>query len=102
MKINWNLIFGTVMTLIVCVIASAMEHPLSWPWIIGLFLVSYPWQFGENVYSLWGGYSEEGSIYSLFGVFQIAKEDAVQVFGISILQFSFNGESLQFLGFSFI
>ncbi len=61
-----------------------------------LFLFCYPWKIGKNVYSLFGGFNSEGSVYSLIAIFQHAKEDAVSMMGI--LQISQQGESICIVG----
>ena len=39
----------------------------SWTFAIG-FLLSYPWKIGENVYSLFGGWNDNGKVYSIIEI----------------------------------
>lgn len=67
--------------------------------IFGIFLISYPWKFGKNIWSLFGGKNNEGSVSSLFGIYQDAKNDAYQIVSINIFQKAGN-DAVQFFGIS--
>lgn len=73
MKINRNFVFALAMTVIITFIAGLVWHPLNLLQIGILFLLSYPWQVGDNVYSLWGGFAEY-DIYSIICVFQESRK----------------------------
>ncbi len=90
MKINKNLIFGSVMTCIILYFLNPYISYFPWTWIllirIGIFILCYPWTGDDgNIYSLFGGFSEN-DIYSLFGIIQVTKGSACSIFGIALFQ----------------
>ena len=100
MRFNKNLVLGVVMTILVFGIFSWLGYSLNFWETCSLFFLSYPWTIGKNIYSLWGGFSEEGSVYSLVGIVQVAKKNAIQLFGISFYQVGRNNV-VQVIGISF-
>lgn len=69
--------------------------------VIGIiFFLSYPYKIGKNIYSLWGGFNDEGRVYSLCGLVQVAEVEAVSILGISFYQKA-EDMVVQFLGISF-
>ena len=70
---------------------------LDFEYLILVFLASYPWKFGKNIWSLFGGINNDGSIYSLISLFQIANNDATCLFGVSLFQRA-NGNAICVIG----
>lgn len=66
-----------------------------------IFLSSFPWKLGKNIYSLFGGFNDEGSVYSFLGIIQIAKKNAKSIFSLSVLQKA-NKRCKIFAGISFL
>lgn len=66
------------------------------------FILSYPWRIGKNLYSLFGGMnSEGGSVWSLFSIYQIADDNAISLFSLSLCQKADN-DAVIGLGFSLL
>ncbi len=88
MKLNKNFVFGVVMALaLTLLLVEVRGAKIDTRWtFIGLSLVCYPWKFGKDVYSLFGGFNDEGSVYSLFGIVQCASGSAFSVAGVSLYQ----------------
>ena len=87
MRVNKNLVFALIMTFILTWLGSLLfrREPAIWTYLI-VFLISYPWRTSEgNVFSLWGGFSDE-DIVSLFAIFQSAKVNALNIFGVCLYQ----------------
>lgn len=84
-----NIILALIMTAIVYTILIHFDQKPSWlpTWVFvtGIFLISYPWRIGKDVFSLWGGWAE-GNVFSLFGFVQNAGVDAFSVVGIYLYQ----------------
>jgi len=64
-----------------------------------IFLISYPWKIGKDIYSLFGGFNDEneGSVYSLFGLIQKGEKDVYSIAGLSLYQ-NAGGDALQVFG----
>jgi hypothetical protein len=58
----------------------------TWWKIIICFFLFFPWKFGKDVYSVFGGVNSSGSVYSLFAFYQKSYEDAICIFGIPFYQ----------------
>lgn len=101
MGLNKNFWFGLLMTVLVCFGLAITGHGLSFLKSILVFLVCYPWTTSSgNVYSLFGGFSEK-SIASMFGIVQVAKNDAFCFCALNICQYA-DGEAIQIFGISLI
>lgn len=105
MNVNYkNLFFGLVITILqYLIIFPFLKHSITF-WniviVVAIPLLSWPRKFKGDVYSLWGGFSDN-DIYSLFGIYQDARLDAFQIFGISIYQYAGKNAS-QIIGLIFI
>ena len=91
MKLNKNFVFGVIAALVLTLLlveGGGADTYHAWSVFIGLALVCYPWKFGKNVYSLFGGFNNEGSVYSLFGIVQHTSGSAVSIAGLSIYQYA--------------
>ncbi|NTV44749.1 MAG: hypothetical protein HGA67_03600 [Candidatus Yonathbacteria bacterium] len=64
------------------------------------FLLSYPWTFGDNIYSLWGGKNPRGSVYSLCPVYIDAIDNAIGIAGIGYLKGGH--DAVQFVGIAYL
>ena len=69
------------------------------------FLLSYPWQIGKNTYSLWGGYNQNGNVYSIVELSSYSEARAIfSLFSISITSYSkentYSLAGVRFLSFS--
>ncbi|MEK7461919.1 MAG: hypothetical protein AAB586_02520 [Patescibacteria group bacterium] len=101
MRINKNLVLGLVMTGLVCGVSIWLGYSLDWRQVVIIFLVSYPWTISNgDICSMWGGFSETGSVYSLVGIVQVAGETAFHFFGISLCQIA-GQNAWQMFGISF-
>ncbi len=99
MKLNPNFVFGAVLALVfTCFLAGMKDSTLPFvPTLIVSFLVCYPWKIGKNVWSVFGGFNDDGSVYSLFGVVQMASGSAISGGGISLFQYA-GDNSFQAIG----
>jgi hypothetical protein len=86
MKINQNFVFALVMTVLLSSLLSLLGQVVPIRGYLLIFLISYPYEIKENVWSLFGGFSEKGSVYSFFGVYQKAERDAFQIVGLCLYQ----------------
>jgi hypothetical protein len=101
MKLNdstFNFFFTSAITLVICIGLYFMEGSLSKWTIVSIFLISYPWKFGKNIYSFLGGQNSEGDVVSLFGIAQYGEK--VFSIGPSIIQEAVEKEAFTFLGFA--
>jgi hypothetical protein len=87
MSLNKNFLFAVAMTylLIRLTLLVPGTHVEVVPGIVILFLC-YPLTIEGNVYSLFGGFSPNGSVYSLLGVIQIARDEAKSFIGVNLYQ----------------
>lgn len=94
---NWNVLFAVVMAAVVWSAVAVGGYLPNWWQTIGILLLCYPWKIGDNIWSLFGGINNQGSIYSLFGVYQNARKTAFQVSGLCLFQKGF--DVFQLFGF---
>src|SRR3989344_5293299 len=87
-EVNFNLLFGILMTGVIILILTILGVSFSWWMVFWVFVLSYPYQIGDDIYSMWGGYSTKGSVFSLFGIYQNAYKHAFQIFGIAYMRAS--------------
>ena len=80
-----NFLFALAMTAIIAYLVGIFSLD-NWPYLIGLFLILYPWRIGKDIYSLFGGANSSGSVGSLVSIFQIASENAVCIINLSLYQ----------------
>ena len=101
MKLNANFVFGAVLALILTVIlAGTKDSTLSpLPTFIIFFLVCYPWKVDGHVWSLFGGFNNDGNVYSLCGIAQHASGKTTSLVGVSLYQYA-GKEAFQLLGVS--
>lgn len=66
---------------------------------LGIFLFCLPWHIGNNLYSVFGGRNDRGSVYSIVGLYQDAAGTAFSL-GPSVYQRS-KGSSVTMVGCSF-
>jgi hypothetical protein len=81
---------GFINLLYACLIAwliSLLGETTIWQ-KIGFLILSFPWHFGKNIYSLFGGFNFSGDVRSLFPLVQVAKGNCVGVFSILIFQYA--------------
>lgn len=105
-------VLGYIMVAGFCHIKN--KRPKIWYFVVAM-LICYPWQMGNNVYSVFGGKNTRGSVYSLVSIYQDAQHDALsflgfggqnagddagQLVGISLYQNAKN-VAVQMLGISF-
>lgn len=94
-----NMVLGFVIGLLITAIlvktGTIERHWYNLPLAI---VVSLPYTFGGNVYSLWGGWSDR-NICSLFGFFQHAEGSAISLTGVSFYQRA-GAMALQLFGIS--
>ncbi len=101
METSKNFLFG----LILAIIATALNEYLrlfefEWYLFFGFaFLACLPWKIGKNVYSVFGGWSDEGSITSLCSIYQEAKRTSFSFFGIAYQKAGWN--AWQIVGISY-
>lgn len=93
-KINWNFLYGILMGFIVLLTLETLKIQLPVWGIIGTLILSQPLVMKSgNVYSLWGGFSEN-SIYSLVPIIQLAKYDTIGILGVSLFQKAGNNSTV--------
>ena len=88
---NKNFLLGIITTIVVYFLSEkfAPEFMSGFPDIVKFmvfFLLSYPWKIGKNIYSIWGGFNPEGSVYSLFPIVQYAEKNSFGMMGIAFYQ----------------
>ncbi len=88
-------VFGTIITLLGIYANQKNDFPKAGI-IIFIFLLSYPYKIGDNIYSVWGGRNDEGSVYSLSPLYADAKDDAVAFTGLGHL--TGGRDAIQLLG----
>ena len=98
MKFNWNLCFPIAAFLILLKLSWLFPTDYYWVCVATITALSYPVKIKKNIYSLWGGFNSEGSVYSLFGIIQDAREHACSLLGISIAQLADDGECWHGIG----
>ena len=78
-----NFFFGILMVIILLGLTKkGLKKKLKFYQVLLAFLVCYPWQIGDDIYSVFGGRNTKGSVYSLVSIYQDSKtEDAVSVLG---------------------
>ncbi|USN95003.1 MAG: hypothetical protein H6791_01060 [Candidatus Nomurabacteria bacterium] len=69
--------------------------------VLIILVFCYTWKVGGNIYSIWGGYNPDGSVYSLFPIFQDAGVYAFGLFGLALYQ-NAGKVSSQKIGFCFL
>jgi hypothetical protein len=100
---------ANIINLAIALVAAGIFSAVMWgfkreelrPWmIVAMFLASYPWHWGDNIISLWGGKNPQGSVYSLCSVYTDAERDAWAILGIGYL----NGgrDAVQIIGISYL
>jgi hypothetical protein len=114
-----NFAFALAITWLILAIIPNLTgiETLNWYHYAVIFLASYPWKIGDNIYSLFGGINMDGVVNSLIGIIQIAEDDAnsflgiIQIslrhntncaFGISVIQISKNYDTNCFFGVSLL
>jgi len=80
-----NFALGLVMTIIISFLMELTWGQNTWE-IVGIFILSYPWRNGKDIYSIFGGINRSGNIYSLCPLFQNAEGNAYGLLGISLFQ----------------
>ncbi len=98
-KINENFAFAVVAMEIITILAW-MIGVREGIWMVAIlsFILSYPYKIEKDVYSLWGGFSREGSIYSFLAIWQEAEIHARSFFGLCLYQTG-KVEAVQVCGF---
>ncbi len=101
---NWKLLLGII--ILIGIIIYREHFLIFWNQykcmiakITLLFILIYPFKIGRDIYSVFWGINKNGSVYSLFGIFQIADRDARSLFGIMIYQQA-DWNACQILGIS--
>jgi hypothetical protein len=93
-KNKGEIIMANLINLAIALVTAGIFSAVMWgfkreelrPWMIVVaFFVSYPWHFGDDIYSLWGGKNPQGSVYSLYSVYTDAERDAWAILGIGYL-----------------
>jgi len=98
MEINKNFVFGLVISIIATMLNGYYQFiETEWYLFIGpAFLLCLPWKINNDIFSLFGGWNDEGSVYSLCPVFQEASKDTFGYLSISYQNAGRN--ALQVLG----
>lgn len=115
MEINLNFLLGLAIAITITLLNTRLKFSkLGWKkFFLVAVILSNPWKIGKNVFSFFGGWNDEGSIYSLcpifqktsghaFGVFvfgyQKAGKDAGQLIGLAYQKA--RGHAVQVIGIS--
>lgn len=77
----YNMLFAVLMAAMISCIFGIRLFLLP-----GIIMIVYPWKFKGQIYSLFGGFNPDGGVYSIFGIIQIAGEDARSIFGVASIQ----------------
>ncbi len=91
MKFNWNLCFPIAAFLILLKLSWLFPVDHYRFYVAVITALSYPIKIKKNIYSLWGGFNSEGSVYSLFGIVQSARMNALSFLGVSFVQMADEG-----------
>jgi len=84
-RLKWDLntIFGFSATILIYIALYNTHYRLSVSWLPFVAILSNPWKYKSDTYSLWGGMASTGNIYSLLGLFQTSKQGhSYALFGI--------------------
>ena len=99
MKLNENFLIASVIANVTWAITSSLGVDYPFYIFVLIFLISYPWKIGKDVYSIFGGFNEEdgGSVYSLFALIQKAEKNTYTLFGLTFYQ-NAGEDAVQFIG----